>query len=121
VDNKTMINDQVFTYYSRLARVKEHVEHNLDGDLSLAAVAGVAGMERGYFSRFFRQKTGVRFSNWVASLRVQRAKDLMRSANRSITRVAYSVGFRDVRTFERTFKRDTRMTPSAFKKLVRPS
>lgn len=121
MQEQSTINDQVFTYYSRLARVKEHVERNLDGDLSLAAVAQIAGMERGYFSRFFRQKTGVRFSNWVGSLRIRQAKELMRSANRSIARVAYSVGFRDVRTFERTFKRNTSMTPSAFKKSVRPS
>ena len=120
MEDKLTVNEQAFTYYSRLARVKEHVEVNLDGDLSLATVAEIAGMERGYFSRFFRQKTGVRFSNWVSSLRVCRAQELMRSANRSITRVAYAVGFRDVRTFERTFKRDTSMTPSAFRRSVRP-
>jgi len=120
MDNEATPNPEAFTYYSRLARVKEYVEGTLDGDLSLTAVARVAGMERGCFSRFFRQKTGVRFSGWVASLRIRRAMDLMRSANRSITRVAYSVGFRDVRTFERAFKRDTTMTPSAFRKSVRP-
>lgn len=120
MDSTSTPNPQAFSYYSRLAKVRKYVEENLDSDLSLKAVAEVAGMERGYFSRFFRQKTGVRFTNWVASLRVERAMDLMRSANRSITRVAYSVGFRDIRTFERAFKRDTSMTPSAFRKSVRP-
>ena len=120
MENETTACERAFTYYSRLARVKEYVESNLDGDVSLATVAGVAGLEHGYFSRFFRQKTGVRFSSWVASLRIRQAMELMRSANRSIARVAYSVGFRHVRTFERTFKRDTMMTPSAFKKSVRP-
>lgn len=120
MENGSTINERAFSYYSRLGRVKEYVENNLLGDLSLGSVAAVAGMERRYFSRFFRQKTGVRFSAWVASLRVQRAMELMRSANRSITRVAYSVGFRDVRTFERAFKRGTMMTPSAFRKSVRP-
>ena len=120
MDNKPTINERAFSYYSRLAKVKQYVEDNLVGDLSLSNVAEVAGMERRYFSRFFREKTGVRFSAWVASLRVRQAMELMRSANRSITRVAYSVGFRDVRTFERAFKRGTRMTPSAFRKSVRP-
>ena len=121
MENETTVCERAFTYYSRLARVKEYVESNLDGDVSLVTVAAVARMERGYFSRFFRQKTGVRFSSWVASLRVRQAMELMRSANHSITRVAYSVGFCDMRTFERIFKRNTMMTPSAFKKSVRPS
>ena len=110
MDGQTIPDPRAFLYYARLAKVKEYVEGNIDGDLSLNAVAQVAGMERASFSRFFRQRTGARYTDWVATLRVARAMDIMRSANRSITRVAFSVGFRNVRTFERAFKRGTSMT-----------
>ena len=44
----------------------------------------------------------------------------MRSQDHSITEIAYAVGFRDLRTFERAFKRHTGQTPLSFKKSVAP-
>ena len=113
-------NPTAFTYYARLERVKRYVETHLSGDLSVAKVSAIAGMERTYFSNFFHDKTGVRYRDWLASLRIERAKQMLRSANHSIARVATSVGFGSLRSFERTFKRYTGVTPNAFKRTVRP-
>lgn len=109
-----------FTYYARLRRVKEYVEANYSEAISLAEAADVAGLEPKYFSTFFHEKTGVCFSAWMRQLRVEKALDLMRARNYSITRVSLEVGFGDLRTFERAFKRVTAMTPSEFKRTVRP-
>lgn len=117
----TAASDSAFAYYDRLRRVKEYVEaHYGDDELTLAEAAGVAGLEPKYFSTFFHEKTGVCFSDWLRQLRVEKALAMMRARNYSITRVGLEVGFSDLRTFERAFKRVTAMTPSAFKKTVRP-
>ena len=73
-----------------------------------------------YFSSFFHAKTGVRYSEWIRALRVRHAMEMMRSANHSITRICYGVGFRNIRTFERAFKKHTSMTPREYKKVVSP-
>ena len=99
----TSVNDVAFRYYARLGRVKAYVEKHLDEDLSLPTVARIACMDIGYFSAFFRAKTGVRFTEWVALLRVRRAIALMKTENESITSIAVQVGFTSLRTFERAF------------------
>ena len=116
----TRINSSAFTYYARLARVRQYVEAHYSEDLTLAEAAGVAGLEPKYFSTFFHDKTGVCFKDWLRELRVEKALGLMRSRNYSITQVGFAVGFQALRTFERAFKRTTGMTPSDYKRAVRP-
>lgn len=116
----TQINQEAFRYYGRLQRVKDFVDDNITDDIPVSVVARVAGLEEKYFSTFFRRKTGIRFKQWVSFLRVNRAMAILASRNRSISEVASAVGFHDVRTFERAFKRFTSMTPLEYKKVVRP-
>lgn len=113
-------HDSAFGYYPALQRVKEYVETNLEEEISLEMAARVAGLEEKYFSAFFRRRTGVGFKAWLTELRIQRAKDMLRERDHRITSVAFSVGYRDLRTFERAFKRHTGMTPRSFKASVRP-
>ncbi len=109
-----------FSYYLRLNRVKEHFEQDLSAALSLETAASIAGLEKKYFSTFFHSKTGICFKDWVTRTRVAKAMDLLQTQDVSITNLAYAVGFRDLRTFERAFKRYTGMTPSAYKTKVSP-
>ena len=110
-----------FVYYDRLRRVKDFVEHNYSDDVDLRRAAQVAGLEMKYFSTFFHRRTGMCFRDWLAGLRVARAKKMIEVRDFSITEIAHSVGFQDLRTFERAFKRRVGMTPRAFKNRVRPS
>jgi len=115
------INTEAFDYYRRLRRVRKLVEEHYDEQIPLDRAAGVACLERKYFSAFFRSKTGVCFRDWLAYQRSLRAAELMRRTNVSTLHVAFAVGFRDVRTFERTFKRCMGVTPGQYKRRVRPS
>ena len=53
--------------------------------------------------------------------RISPAKEFIRCEDRPISLVAEATGFSDLRTFERAFKKCTGMTPSEYKKSVRPS
>lgn len=114
-------NESAFEYYERLRRVRRFVEEHYAENIPLDTAAKIAGMEKKSFSRFFRTKTGIPFSRWLACYRIERAKRLLQSKNYSVTEVAFAVGYQDLTTFERAFKRLTRMTPSAFKRSVRPA
>ncbi len=115
------LNERAFAYYPRLERVRAYVEDNLTEEITLEDAANVAAMERTYFSYFFRQKLGVTFSAWLQYLRVSRALVLIRSRDHSITEVAFAVGFNELSTFQKAFKRWTSLTPRDFKKLARPA
>jgi AraC-like DNA-binding protein len=111
---------RVFSYYLPLQRVREYVERNLGEPIPLRDAARAAGLEEKYFSAFFHRKTGICFRDWLAGRRVERAIEILTEHDDTITCVAASVGFQDLRTFERAFKRHTGLTPRAFKRSVAP-
>ena len=106
----------------RLHRLLLYVEYHLSEPLSLAMAAEIVGLERTYFSRFFRNAIGQTFFEWNQEIRMQRAKTLLRRKDRSITSVALVVGYRDLTTFERAFKRCGRgIGPRAYRYATRDS
>jgi AraC-like DNA-binding protein len=120
MSNREDLERRIFSYYLPLQRVREYVERNLTEPISLRAAASAAGLEEKYFSAFFHRKTGVCFRDWLAGCRVDRAIEILTQHDDTITSVAASVGFQDLRTFERSFKRLTGLTPREFKRSVAP-
>jgi len=113
-------NGEVFDYYPRLNRLREYVEQSYSEPISLGKAAGIAALESSYFSSYFRAKVGITFTKWLRQVRIRKAMKLMKASDFSITEVAYEVGFGDLRTFGRAFKKHTLMTPMEFKKSARP-
>ena len=113
--------ERAFRYYRRLKKVEVYVGSNYASRINVTKVARIAGMEPNYFSSFFHKKTGVKFTRWLAGVRVAEARRLMREANVAIPDIATAVGYGDIRTFERAFKSVTNMTPIKYKMSVRPS
>ncbi len=113
-------NGEVFDYYPRLKRLREYVEQNYSERIPLEKAAQIATLESSYFSSYFRAKVGITFTDWLRQVRISKAMELLKARDFSITHIAYEVGFGDLRTFERAFKKHTRMTPREFKKTVAP-
>jgi AraC-like DNA-binding protein len=113
------IRNRAFDYYERLSRLKEFVSEHFSEDLPLERAARVAALEKTYFSAFFHSKVGITYREWIQNLRVRKAITLMKRSNHSITEVAHAVGFGDLRTFQRAFRKWTDMAPREFKKIVR--
>lgn len=111
---------EAFTYYERLAKIKQVVEASFPRTIPLNEAADVACLERKYFSRYFRAKVGVSFTAWQKALKIQRATEILRSHDESISRVASLVGFRSVRTFERAFKDRLGVPPAKYRNRMRP-
>ena len=114
------INYGAFEYYSRLQRVKEHVDEYYSEEISLEKAAQIAATERTYFSTFFRKKVGITFTDWLRQFRVAKAIEIMKTRNQSIIDIALEVGFGDLRSFERAFKRYTNLTAREFKQSILP-
>jgi len=113
-------NGAAFDYYPRLKKLHEYVEQSYSEPLPLGKAARIAALESSYFSSYFRAKVGITFTEWLRQVRIEKAMELMRASDFSITEVAYEVGFVSLGAFERAFKQHTRMTPMEFKKSARP-
>ena len=102
----------------RFHRLAVHVYTNLDKHLSLAQAADIVGLERTYFSRVFRRVTGLKFSNWIRAVRIEKAREILATSRMKIMSVALTVGYRDLTTFERAFKQCNGISPRNYREFL---
>lgn len=102
-------------YVQRINRVIDHVHANLDGDLSLDALARVSGFSPYHFHRIFGSVAGERVNDFVKRIRLERAVGLLRaSPDAHLSRIAYDSGFSSLSDFSRSFKQQFGFSPSAW-------
>lgn len=87
----------------QVKRVRDYVDADLHGRVSLSMAAGHARLSPNYFSRCFRRSFGVTFSRFVAGRRVERAQGLMTGGVDKLCQIALACGFADQAHFTRTF------------------
>lgn len=95
-----------------LKRAIEYVEDNLAGELTLAILAGAAGMSPSRFSHAFKRATGRTPHRYVVERRVERARRLLRRGELPIAEVARAVGFYDQSHLNLHFRRLLGVTPA---------
>jgi AraC family transcriptional regulator len=101
---------------ARLRLVLEHMQAHLDHELSLAALAAVAQMSPYYFSRLFKQSTGLSPHQYILQQRVEWAKRLLADARLSITDVAQRVGFASQAHLTMVFRQRVGTTPRQYRR-----
>jgi two-component system, response regulator YesN len=89
--------------------------------LSLAELASQIGMSKYHFSRRFKAVTGMGFREYLLSVRLSRAKQLLSSGRPGVTEVALMAGFGDLPRLDKMFKRSTGLTPSKYRDQERTS
>jgi len=99
----------------RLNRVLDYIGDNLANELSLAQLAGIAGMSPHYFANLFRQSTGSPPHQFVLLRRIDRAKHLLRDPRRSVIEAAVDSGFHNPSHFARVFRTIVGVTPKQFR------
>ena len=93
-------------YDQRINLVVDYIRQNLQGDLSLDALAGVAAFSPYHFHRIFKAITGETVNQCVLRLRLERAVALMKtSPQMQIQQAAFESGFVSVSTFSRVFRK----------------
>jgi AraC family transcriptional regulator len=95
----------------KLRRLIDYIENHMADNLSLAELAGMAGMSQYYFSRLFKQSMGLTPHQYIIQCRVERAKTLLLRGDRSIADIAHTVGFSDQSHLTYHFKRLLGVTP----------
>ncbi|GGR85369.1 hypothetical protein GCM10010252_25220 [Streptomyces aureoverticillatus] len=86
-----------------------------DPALDLAAVAAHAGYSRYHFLRAFKEVYGETPGQYLTRRRIERAEDMLRSADLAVTEICLLVGFTSLGTFSSSFKRQTGLTPSEYR------
>lgn len=99
-----------------LAYIKGHF---WESDLSLTALARETRTSEAYVSYFFKEQTGLNFSDYLEKLRMDEAKRELTSSDRPVSDIAASVGYLSLNTFSRAFKRVNGISATEYRRLHR--
>ena len=94
-----------------------YIRENFASDITLSALSKMFSVSPEHFSRLFKKETGLGFSKYLNSLRLQHAEQLLRKADgQSITTVAEICGFEDSNYFSKKFKEVYGISPKKVQK-----
>ncbi len=93
-----------------------HMRRHISDRIGLDAVAASVRLSPAYFSRLFKEETGESFTQRYNRMRIERAKELLLSTDRTIVEIAAEVGFSDQSHFTRVFKSVAGATPNAYRR-----
>lgn len=99
-----------------LRRARDHADRHYAEPLDLGALAAVAGLSKYHFQRLFTLTYGVSPAAHVSRRRVERAQDLLRATNLTVTEVCHAVGFSSLGSFSRRFRELVGESPSGFQR-----
>ena len=115
--NKTYISKSA---KSKIAAAKSHIDKSFtDQALSVSLLAKNASMSEVYFRRLFKSEYKISPSQYITSVRLKNAKNLMKYPFLTLDDCSLQSGFSSVQYFCRTFKKNTGITPSEYRRQLK--
>jgi AraC family transcriptional regulator len=97
-------------------RVLDHMEAELDSDLTLSLLAAESGYSRTHFYRMFKAATGKTPHRYLLELRLKRAESLLENRSLSLIDIAFACGFASHAHFSTVFRSRYGLSPSAYRR-----
>ncbi len=101
------------------AKFRSYLERHYKEDISLEDIAEYFQLTPAYFSTLVKELTGISFSKSLIMVRISKAKEMLRDTNLKIYKIAEETGYRDVKYFNRVFKKETGITPIRYREDLR--
>jgi AraC-like DNA-binding protein len=102
-------------------RAKDVADARYFEPLGVDAMAKVAGLSRAHFSREFRRAFGESPHAYLLTRRLERAAALLRTTDRSVAEICFSVGLQSVGSFTTSFTRTFGLSPTAYRATFPPA
>ena len=112
-----------FTFQSRtgdpLNQILNYCVKHYTEPITLKELSSGINISQSHLSRIFNYRLNMHFCDYLNTLRIAKSKLYLENTTHSITDIAGMVGFSNLRTFNRAFKKDVNMTPSEYRQSVR--
>jgi AraC-like DNA-binding protein len=99
-----------------LRRARDHLDRNFATEVGLDDAAKIARVSKFHFLRLFTATYGVTPGVYLTNRRIERAQDLLRTTNLTVTEVCFAVGYSSLGSFASRFREITGETPGAFQR-----
>ncbi|TLS50043.1 helix-turn-helix transcriptional regulator [Paenibacillus antri] len=96
--------------------VIDYVQNHMAEEIYLDALAEKLNLSSGYLSSYFKEKTGTNIVEYVNETRIRKAAELLLDTRMKVQEVAEAVGYRNITSFNRMFKKYTGLRPSDYRK-----
>lgn len=105
--------------YDMVEIAKKYVDEQLLGEINMAVIANYCNVSYTYFSKMFKESTGMNFQDYVTMKRMDYAKEALNGINVKICDVASALGYSNPKNFTRVFKNYCGMSPKEYQKLMK--
>ncbi|MHC4692282.1 MAG: helix-turn-helix domain-containing protein [Planctomycetota bacterium] len=92
-----------------------YIDANYDKPISLADIARISHLSVSRLAHIFKEQMGITIIDYLTSVRIERAKQLLLATGQSCTEICFQVGYNNQSYFSRTFKELVGMTPRQFR------
>jgi len=100
-----------------IRQAQQYIDEHFDEKIVLEDIAEIIGLNPVYFSVLFKKETGINFSAYLLNIRMEKAKEMLRSSNETIAAIAEQVGYKDSRYFSQMFTKTVGVKPALYRKL----
>ncbi|MCA0753514.1 AraC family transcriptional regulator [Paenibacillus sp. N4] len=103
-------------YVEKLAHVISYIDANIERNMTIQELAGIAFLHPNYLIRLFKQQIGLPPIQYITVKKITKAKELLISTRGSVGEIAEQLGFSDLFYFSKQFKKNVGMNPTEFRK-----
>ncbi|CUO58586.1 Uncharacterized response regulatory protein SA0215 [[Eubacterium] contortum] len=96
---------------------KQYIEEHYAENITLNRIAEEAHVNPVYLSTIFKESTGINYSAYLTSIRIEKAKELLKKLDLNISQIANQVGYASTRYFSRIFEQESGMKPSEYRRI----
>ena len=112
------LTERTATDQTTIQKIIEFCHNNYTSEITLDDAAAELHLNKYYISHTISRQIGLSFSNYINSLRVDAACEMLLEDDAKIADIAGAIGFGSIRTFNRIFKEKMNMTPYAYRNMM---
>ena len=103
-------------YTDYIQEILNYIDYHFLDDLNLSDLACEFNLNEKYLSRYFKQKTGTSFTEYIIKLKIERSKNMLKFSDAPIYEIAADLNFNDASYFTKVFQKLEGISPSQYRK-----